>query len=267
LVVVPVWSHRSLKFREKSPQLVVLGIVAFFVAIVVLDTLEDMVIEGGAFASTPIAVLLNAIVAFTQNVTATVQSWGYVGLFVAMALESSSLPIPSEVILPFAGYLVSQGLLNFWLAVLVSTLAGLAGSLIDYLIGLKGMSVLAKRSTLRSLLYGKGRMDTAERWFKKYGAPVVFLSRMVPGFRTLISFPAGAVKMPLSKFILYTTAGCLVWDVILISLGVYVGASWREIAGAAHYLIILAAVAFLIVLALFLIRRRKNLKKPESSFS
>jgi len=231
----------------------------------VLDTLEDMLIEGSTFAGTPIAFLLNTIVTFTKNVTATVQSWGYVGLFVTMALESSSLPIPSEVILPFAGYLVSQGLINFWFAVLISTLAGVAGSLIDYFIGLKGMSVLTKRSTLRNLLYNKGRMDTAEKWFDKYGAPVVFLSRMVPGFRTLISFPAGAVKMPLAKFIAYTTAGCLVWDVILIYLGVYVGASWREVAGVAHYLIITAAVAFITVLAVFLIIRKNS--KHESSFS
>jgi membrane protein DedA with SNARE-associated domain len=259
--MMPVRSRSNLKLKENLPKLIVAAIIAIFVAIIVLDTLEDMLIEGGTFAGTPIAVVLNAIVTFTQNVTATVQTWGYMGLFVAMALESSSLPIPSEVILPFAGYLVSQGLLNFWLAVLVSTLAGLAGSLIDYFIGLKGMSVLAKRSTLRSLLYDKGRMNTAERWFNKYGAPVVFLSRMVPGFRTLISFPAGAVKMPLSKFITYTTAGCLVWDIILIYIGVYVGANWREAAGVAHYLIILAAIALLIVFALFLIRRRKDLSR------
>lgn len=109
-------------------------------------------------------------------------------------------------------------------------------------------------------------MNTAERWFNKYGAPVVFLSRVVPGFRTLISFPAGAVKMPLSKFITYTTAGCLVWDIILIYIGVYVGANWREAAGVAHYLIILAAIALLIVFALFLIRRRKDLSRRLPSF-
>jgi membrane protein DedA with SNARE-associated domain len=264
--MMSVWSRSNLKFKEKLPQLLVITLTTIVVAIIVLDTLEDMLIEGSTFAGTPIAFLLNTIVTFTQNVTATVQSLGYVGLFVTMALESSSLPIPSEVILPFTGYLVSQGLINFWLAVLISTLAGVAGSLIDYFIGLKGMNMLTKRSTLRSLLYNKGRMDTAERWFKKYGTPVVFLSRMVPGFRTLISFPAGAIKMPLSKFIAYTTAGCLIWDVVLIYLGVYVGANWREVAGVAHYLIITAAVAFIIVLAVFLIRRRKN-SKHESSFS
>ncbi len=118
--------RKNHKFREKLPQLLVLAITAVVTAIIVLDTLEDMLIEGSTFAGTPVAILLNAIVAFTLNITATVQSWGYAGLFVAMTLESSSFPIPSEVILPFAGYLVSQSLLNFWLAVLVSTLAGLS---------------------------------------------------------------------------------------------------------------------------------------------
>jgi membrane protein DedA with SNARE-associated domain len=109
-------------------------------------------------------------------------------------------------------------------------------------------------------------MDTAEKWFKKYGAPTVFLSRLVPGFRTLIPFPAGAVKMPLSNFIAYTTAGCLVWDIILIYIGVYVGASWQEVAGVLQYLIIVVAIV-LMALALFLFGRRKNLKQQESSFS
>jgi membrane protein DedA with SNARE-associated domain len=253
--------------RERLPLLLISAIIAIVVAIILLDTLEDTLIEGGAFTGTPVAVLLNAIVAFTQNVTATVQSWGYAGLFVLMALESSSLPIPSEVVLPFAGYLVSQGLLNFWLAVSVSTLAGITGSLIDYQIGLKGMSVLTKRNTLRGLLYNKGRMDKAETWFEKYGAATVFLSRLAPGFRTLISFPAGAVKMPISQFTAYTTAGCLVWNIILIYVGAYVGASWRKVAGVVHYLIIAIAIAILIALVLFLITRKKNLKQPESSFS
>lgn len=258
-------SYSNHKLREKSPQLLVLTIIAIVVAIILLGTLKDTLIEGGTFTGTPLASLLNAIVAFTQNITVAVQSWSYAGLFALMALESSSLPIPSEVILPFAGYLVSQGLLNFWLAISVSTLAGIAGSLIDYYIGLKGLSVLAKRNTLRGLLYNKGRMETAERWFEKYGAPTVFLSRLVPGFRTLISFPAGAVKMPLSKFIAYTTAGCVAWNALLIYIGLYLGANWREVASTAHYLIIGSLAAILMVFVLFFFRRKERDPKAQNS--
>jgi membrane protein DedA with SNARE-associated domain len=133
-----------------------------------------------------------------------------------MLLESSSLPIPSEVILPFAGYLISQGQLNLWTTILIATLAGLTGSLIDYHIGLKGMNLPVRRRILSRLLFSEAHLEKAERWFKRYGVLAVFLSRMVPGFRTLVSFPAGAVKMQLLKFIVYTTAGCLAWNTVLI---------------------------------------------------
>ncbi len=96
----------------------------------------------------------------------------------------------------------------------------------------------------------------AESWFRRYGSPMVFLSRLLPGFRTLISFPAGAMKMPLSKFVAYTTAGCLVWDVILIYLGMYVGANWRNVTGIVRYLIIAIVVALVVVLVLFVVSRK-----------
>jgi membrane protein DedA with SNARE-associated domain len=256
--------HNNLKLREKAPQLLVIAIVGIVVAILLFDTLEDTLVEGGPFAGTPLAVILNAIATFTVNITATVQSWSYAGLFVLMALESSSFPIPSEVILPFAGYLVSQGLLNFWLAVLVSTFAGLAGSLIDYYIGLKGMNVLAKRRRLRNFLYNEGRMKRAEGWFRKYGALTVFLSRLVPGFRTLISFPAGAVKMPLRKFIAYTVAGCVAWNALLIYIGLYLGTNWRDVAGIAHYLLIGSVATILIIFVFLFFRRKKGKPKAQT---
>jgi membrane protein DedA with SNARE-associated domain len=244
--------------REKAPQLLVLGIVAVPIVIILLDTLEDTLIEGGTFTGTPLAMLLNAIVAFTRDATATVSSWGYAGVFLLMLLESSSLPIPSEIVLPFAGYLVSTGQLNLWPIVLVSTLAGISGSLIDYYIGMGGMRLLTQRKTLERLFFSEARLRTAENWFSKHGALVVFLSRLVPGFRTLVSFPAGAVKMPLPKFITYTTAGCAVWNSFLTYAGLYVGKNWPEIAGASHYIIIAALAIILIALAAYLIVRRKQ---------
>lgn len=252
-------SGRSLeRLKRKAPQLLVLAIVAVVVGVILLGTLEDTLIEGGTFRGTPLDVLLNAVVMLTQNVTATVRSWSYAGIFLLMLLESSSLPIPSEVVLPFAGYLVSLGQLNFWLTILVSTLAGISGSLVDYYIGKKGMNLLARRKALSQLLFNEARLETAERWFSKYGAPTVLLSRMVPGFRTLVSFPAGAVKMPLAKFIAYTIAGCLGWNALLTCIGVYVGANWPEVAGISHYLIIGLLVAILAAFIVFLIRRKKG---------
>ncbi len=257
-------AHERFNWRQKAPLLLAIVVVIVAVAIVTFGTLEDVLVEGNPFSGTALAAFLNSLAALTTNVTATVQSWGYAGVFILMVLESSSLPIPSEIILPFAGYLISQGLLDFWLVILVSTVAGIAGSLIDYYIGLKGMDALMKRNTVRRLLFSKGRIAMAEHLFVKYDAAAVFLSRLVPGFRTLVSFPAGAVKMRLSKFIAYTAAGCLLWNAILTYVGFYVGANWREVAGVVHYLIIAVAVALLITVALFLLRRSRNLKKQQN---
>lgn len=246
------------RLKGKAPQLLFLAIVAIAVSIILLDTLEDTLIEGSPFTSTPVDVVLNVIISIAQNVTAVVSSWGYAGIFLLMLLESSSLPIPSEVILPFSGYLVSLGQLNMLTTVLVSTLAGTIGSLIDYYIGMKGANLLARRKVLDRILFDKAHLEMAEKWFNKYGDAAVFLSRMIPGFRTLVSFPAGAIKMRVWKFIAYTTAGCLVWDAFLIYLGVYVGANWREVAGVSRYLIVGVLVAILVISIIFLTRRRKR---------
>lgn len=254
----PPRNLNSLKTR--APQLLFLAIVVIVVLLILGDTLEDTLIKGGSFTDTPLALLLNLIITFTQNITVTIFSWGYAGIFSLMLLESSSLPIPSEIVLPFAGYLISQGQLNLWITILIATLAGVTGSLIDYYIGLKGINILAQRKILGRLLLSEARLETAERWFKRYGVLAVFLSRLVPGFRTLVSFPAGAMKMLLSRFILYTTAGCLVWNSVLVYIGVYLGANWREVAGVSHYIIIGFAAVILMAFIVLLARRKKSLK-------
>ena len=174
-----------------------------------------------------------------------------------MLLESSSLPIPSEVILPFAGYLVSLGRLNFALIILVSTLAGISGSLVDYYIGKKGRNLLARRKALASYFSMKHACKRPRGGSVNMDS-MVLLSRMVPGFRTLVSFPAGAVKMPLAKFIAYTIAGCLCWNALLTFIGVYVGANWPEVAGISHYLIIGFLAVILAAFIVFLLGEKKE---------
>ena len=202
--------------------------------------------------------IISLILSITRGVTAAVQAWGYSGIFGLMLLESSSLPIPSEVILPFAGYLASMGQLDVWITVTLATVAGLAGSLIDYYIGLKGVQSLTKHKILGKVLLSTNQLEVAEKWFIKYGSLMVFISRIIPGFRTTFSFPAGAAKMKLSKFIAFTTAGCLLWNVILIYLGWYLGKNWTQVAGVSHYLIIAAVAAIVIVIVVYLVRRRRK---------
>ncbi len=253
---MPLVSHQSLEqLRKKAPQLVVVAIAIIVVVYFVLDFLEDVVIEGGPITSEPI---ISLILSITRGVTAAVKAWGYSGIFGLMLLESSSLPIPSEVILPFAGYLASMGQLDFWITVTLATVAGLAGSLIDYYIGLKGVQALTQHKILGKVLLSTNQLELAEKWFIKHGSLMVFTSRMIPGFRTTFSFPAGAAKMKLSKFIAFTTAGCLLWNVILVYLGWYLGKNWTQVAGVSHYLIVVAVGTILIIVVVYLFRRRRK---------
>ena len=243
------------KLRRKAPQLIVAGIAVAIIVYLLFEILEDVFIENALPTSGP---LISAIISLTHNVKDTVQSWGYSGIFVLMLLESSSVPIPSEVILPFAGFLISKGLLNVWITVTIATVAGIAGSLVDYYIGLKGVQSLAKHKILGRVILSPTQLEIAASWFNKHGAIMVFLGRLIPGFRTLVSFPAGAVRMKLPKFIAFTTAGCIVWNVVLIYVGWYLGKNWAEVAGISRYLILATLVVVLVMVFYILIRRKRS---------
>jgi membrane protein DedA with SNARE-associated domain len=153
---------------------------------------------------------------------------GYPSLFALMALESASLPIPSEVVLPFAGYLVSQGILNFWLVLLVSTAASLAGALLDYYLAKR----LGRPFVIRMLKFFRvhgGALERAEKWFDTSGRWTVFLARFVPVLRTVISLPAGLFRMGIKSFILMTVAGCLGWSAVLVYAGYIAPSDWVSV--------------------------------------
>ena len=181
-----------------------------------------------------------------------------------MLLEASSLPIPSEVVLPFAGYLVSLGQLNMWVTVAVATAAGVAGSLIDYYIGLKAAHAISEHRVFGKVFFTRGQLEVAMGWFGRYGAVVVLFSRLIPGFRTIVSFPAGAVKMPLAKFVAYTTVGCLAWNALLIYVGYWLGSKWAEVAGVSHDLIIAVVVAVAVGLVVFVVWRHRRAGQKQS---
>ncbi len=155
-------------------------------------------------------------------VVSTLEKFGYFGIFALMVMESATLPIPSEVVLPFAGYLVFLGQINLWVAIAVASLGSLIGTLIDYWIGYYlGRPVI--------LHYGKyvklseKHLATSEKWFNKFGEITVLLARFVPLIRTLVAFPAGIAGMKLWKFITFSAIGIFVWDGLLIYLGLLAG--------------------------------------------
>ena len=133
-----------------------------------------------------------------------------------MILEGATFPVPSEVILPFAGYLVFQGQLNYWLVVIVATVGGIIGALIDYSIGY----YLGRAAILRYGRYirlNEKHLKITEKWFAKHGNITVLLTKFVPLMRTLIGFPAGISEMKIWKFVLYSGAGIVVWNAILFT--------------------------------------------------
>ena len=152
----------------------------------------------------------------------TINSLGYLGIFLLMLLESVFPPIPSELIIPFAGYSAATGALNLWLVLLAATAGSVVGMLPWYiagrLFGLNRVRYLADRYG-RWLTLNAEEIDTATAWFHRYGPAIVFVGRLIPLIRTLISVPAGLAKMPLWQFLLFSTLGALLWNTILVGAG------------------------------------------------
>lgn len=167
-----------------------------------------------------------------HNLTNLIETYGYLAVFVLMSAESALIPIPSEVTMPFAGFLAGRGILNFWLAVTIGALANLAGSLIAYWIGyVKGEEWTREviRRWGKWLLIKEKEFDTAKDWFFKYGQWIAFSSRLLPVVRTFISLPAGIAKMNIPLFSALTFLGSFIWSAFLAYLGLKLGQNWMAI--------------------------------------
>jgi membrane protein DedA with SNARE-associated domain len=161
-------------------------------------------------------------------ITNTISGAGYAGLFGLMIIDSLNVPLPSEIILAFSGYLVTTGAFNFWLATLFASLGSTIGSIISYWIGYKGGRRFVMRFGKYFLISGRD-LERADRLFSKYGNAISFFSRMIPLLRTFISLPAGVTRMPFKRFVLYTFAGSLPWSALVIYLGKKVGENYEVI--------------------------------------
>jgi membrane protein DedA with SNARE-associated domain len=170
-----------------------------------------------------ISELIKGLIDFLVN---TIGSLGYLGIFILMAFESSVVPIPSELVLPPAGVLIAHGKMSFWLVLLSSVLGGIVGALASYFIALYlGRRVIEKLISRYGsvLLLTNQKLEKVDYYFKSYGQITIFISRLIPVVRHLISLPAGFSRMNLTKFILYTALGSGIWSVILIYLGYFYG--------------------------------------------
>jgi len=159
---------------------------------------------------------------------------GYPGLVFLMALESMVIPLPSELVLPFTGYLIASGKFSFVLDIFFATLGSLLGSLISYLMGYWGGDKFVRKFG-RFVFLDQTDLDRTEHWFTKRGPITIFIARFVPVVRHLISIPAGIGKMDLKKFILYTILGAGVWNSCLLALGFWLGQHWEEVKQYSEY--------------------------------
>jgi membrane protein DedA with SNARE-associated domain len=185
---------------------------------------------------------------------------GYVGVMVAMTIESAMIPLPSELILPYAGFLVSdltqiepltKGPWNYWIVVVVATIGNTIGSLIAYAIGAWGGRPFLERYG-KYLLIRQHEIELADRFFQRYGNATAFFSRLLPIVRTFISFPAGVARMPLIPFIVYSTAGAFLWSMLLVFAGQQLGARWVDIRHALEPFDLAIAVAVVALFVIFL---------------
>lgn len=193
------------------------------------------------------------------------ETFGYWGIFVGMIIESSCIPLPSEAIMLFGGFMVAAGLLNFWAVVTAGVLGNLVGSVITYWVGASGgRSFLLKYG--RYVLINTEHLEKAERWFERYGDWTVFFTRNMPVIRTFISLPAGIARMNFPRFFIYTLVGCIPWNIALTYAGFKLGENWHLIEPyfrPVSYTILAVLIAGVIWFVYKSIRNRKERARSE----
>ncbi|PLS01382.1 DedA family protein [Neobacillus cucumis] len=179
---------------------------------------------------------------------------GYFGIALGLMIEI----IPSEIVLGYGGYMISQGHLNFIGAVIAGTIGGTIAQLFLYWAGYYGGRPFLEKYG-KYILIKKKHIDVAEHWFEKYGAGVIFSARFIPVVRHAISIPAGIAKMPAGKFTLYTVAAVLPWSILFLYLGKVLGNNWSHIKEVAHpYVLPLIIAAIVLGAIYFLVKRTKK---------
>lgn len=197
--------------------------------------------------------MLDVLITWIVN---AIHASGYLGVFFLMLLESALIPIPSEIIMPFSGYLVYLKSFGFFEVIIAGTLGNLAGSLLSYWIGLKGGRKIIEKYE-KVFFFSKKDIDFAERWFRERGEITIFLSRLLPAIRTFVSLPAGVGKMDIKKFVVYTLIGSFVWSVFLCWVGIFLGSSWDSILGFFRQFDIVIIISAIVILVVYLWKFRK----------
>jgi membrane protein DedA with SNARE-associated domain len=195
-----------------------------------------------------------------EHFTNWIHSGGYLGVMVLMTLESMVAPVPSEAVMPFAGFLIFEHKFTFAGVIFFSTLGSIIGSLISYYAGAWGGRPFVKRFG-RYLLLDTHHLDLTERFFARYGDKTIFISRFIPVVRHLISIPAGVGRMKIAKFCIYTVIGAALWNSFLAVVGYYLRDNWMTVRKYGEVADIIVVGLIIAVFVFFMYQYLKHSKK------
>jgi len=203
---------------------------------------------------------MGVVEAISDEIIRIIAHGGYLGIMVLMLLESACMPVPSEIIMPFSGFLVSIGVFDFWLVVTAGTIGNLLGSILAYVIGVKvGRKFIEKYG--RYLLIEKETLKVAEKWFERHGNVSILVSRVLPVIRTVISLPAGIGRMKFNSFAILTFVGSIPWNFLLTYLGTELERNWTFIEWLMRRLDLAFLVGLLLLLGYFMFFYERKVEK------
>ena len=196
--------------------------------------------------------IIEAIITILSRfVITTISTLGYTGILLTMAIESACIPLPSEIIMPFSGYLVTTGQFTMLGVTLAGAIGNVIGSIAAYYVGVWGGRPFVERYGPYFLMSHRD-LDIADRWFAKYGEAAVFFSRMLPVIRTFISLPAGIAKMHFPRFVLFTFIGSIPWCYALAYVGVKMGQQWDQLREYFHEFDVVIGIGLALLIGYFL---------------
>ena len=193
-------------------------------------------------------------------IIATISHLGYGGVVLLMGIESACIPLPSEIIMPFSGYLVFTGTMQLWAVATAGAAGCVAGSLLAYALGAWGGRPLIEKYG-KYVLISHHDLDLADRWFRRHGDITIFVGRLLPVVRTFIAFPAGVARMPLWRFNLYTFSGSFIWCWVLAWIGMKLGENWNTLGVYFHRFDAAIGVALAAALAWYVWRHLRHLQR------
>ncbi|MBI3397259.1 DedA family protein [Candidatus Woesebacteria bacterium] len=204
-----------------------------------------------------------------QLLTKIIETNGLTAIFVLMALESALIPIPSEITMPFGGFLAGRGIFNFWVVVFIGASGNLAGSLLAYWLGYtkgEGWVLFAIKKWGKWILIREEEYFKAKEMFKKYGQGISFGSRLLPVIRTFISLPAGISKMDIRQFSIFTFLGSFIWSAVLAWFGLKLGQNWNALEPYFRKFQVVIVLLFVLAIGIYIKKHLPNKNNSAKKF-